>query len=192
MKPFVTISLLFFAFSSYSQIEIPQYQQTCKLMQKNNFSYCINQNDYSTCWLAGKILASDFENQVFLPPDANFFPKLAESGSYLWANLEKQVQLWAIEYDSLFVVTGKSIIPGDSVNEPVTLYYKAILKGCQGDAIGFIINPVTDKGKLNEFAVTIDQVEELTKMDFFFRLDTDLQEIIESSFKKEFWPISFE
>jgi endonuclease G len=192
MKLYITIFLFFVAFTGYSQIEIPQYQQSCKLMQKNNFSYCIDQNDYSTCWLAGKILAADFNNQVFLPPDVNFFPELAKTGSYLWANLEKQVQLWAIEYDSLYVITGKAIMSGDSVTEPVTLYYKAILKGCQGDAIAFIIDPVKDKGKLNEYAVTVDQLEELTKMDFFFKLNTDLQEIIESSFKQEFWPITFE
>lgn len=192
MKLYISISLLCLALTGYSQIEIPKYQDVCKLIQKNNFAYCIDEKDYSTYWLAGKIYASDIENHVYLPPDANFFPELAKTGSYLWTNLEKQVQLWAMEYDSLYVVTGKSVIPGDSVTEPVTLYYKAILKGCQGDAIGFIINPVSDKGKLSEYAVPVDQVEELTKIDFFYKLNVDLQDIIESSFKLEFWPVAFE
>ncbi len=192
MKLIFSFTFLCISILSFPQVDVPEYPFECKLMQKNKFSYCIDTKDYSTHWLSGTLYATDFENHVYLPPDASFFPELAGTGSYVWANLEKQVQLWAIEYDSLYVVTGKTTIPGDSVTEPATIYYKTILKGCQGDAIGFMINPGTDKGKLSDYAVPVDLVEELTKMDFFPSLNIDLQEIIENSFKQEFWPIAFE
>lgn len=192
MKLIFTLWLTGFALSGYSQVEIPEYQDVCKVMHKNKFTYCIDEKTYSACWVSGTIYGSDIENHEYLPADIEFFPELAKTGSMVWANLEKQVKLWAMEYDSIYVVTGKKTSPGDSLSAPTTFYYKAILKGCQGDAIGFVINPLSDKGKLSEYAIPVDQVESITEMNFFPTLNVDLQDIIESTFNPDFWPISFE
>lgn len=194
MRLTILFSLLLISVFSGAQVEVPNYTGECKLVQKNNFTYCIDAKLYEVKWAAGKYYKTDIENRTYIPPDADFFPDLAKTGSYLWANLEKQVKLWAMEYDSLYVVTGKIKSEPDSTtldSIPRIIYYKAILKGCQGDAIGFLIDPLNDKGKLEDYVVTIDKVESATDMDFFPTLNKDLQDIIESNVNLEFWPISF-
>lgn len=192
MKNLLASLLLMLSSLGFSQVEIPDSVNNCKLVQKGNYSYCVDPATYKANWVAGRMYKSDVEAQKYLPPDVEFFSELIEAKSFVWAKLEKQVMMWTLEFDSLYVVTGKEIIPGDSVTEPATIMYKAILKGCQGDAIGFIIDPFKDKKAIREYAVPIDQIEELTGIDLFSKLNVELQAYFESNFNTEYWPFSFE
>ncbi len=192
MRYFLFSLLFVISIFAQAQVEIPDSINNCKLMQKGNYSYCVDPATYKAKWVAARMYKRDVEAQKYLPPDVEFFPELAEAGSFVWAKLEKQAMMWTMEFDSLFVFTGKKTIPGDSINSPTTIMYKAILKGCQGDAIGFIIDPFKDKKALREYAVPIDQVEALSGMDIFSKLNPELQSIIESEFNVKFWPFSFE
>ncbi|MBN1117129.1 MAG: DNA/RNA non-specific endonuclease [Bacteroidales bacterium] len=192
MRTFLFIVLLAGLSSAYAQVEIPLTESVeCTIMQKNNFSYCLNKETYTAQWTALRISAEEIETHQPLPSDLQFFPGIKQYANLVWPKLENQVKLWALEFDSVYVVSGKVPQTSDTSISNAEIYFKAILKGCQGDAIGFLIN-MNDSGTLSSFSLTIDSLEALTHFDFFPSLNTDLQEIIESRFNPDFWPISVE
>jgi DNA/RNA endonuclease G (NUC1) len=191
MRRIVLLSILASYFTvNFAQVEIPKTETNCKLMNTHKFWYCINDSNYQTVWTAIKIEKTDIENHQFFPPDKDFFPGLAKSGSIMWKKLEDQVKYWAIEFDSVFVVTGNLSIYDSVLDQPRILFYKAILKGCKGDEIGFIINDEQVSVDLISYAVPVDSIEKITGFDFFPTLSPELQNIIESEFNSDFWPVS--
>jgi endonuclease G len=125
---------------------------------------------------------------------SNMSPQEPGFNRGIWKRLEEQVRSWAIEYHSVYIVTGpiltenlKSIGP-DKVSVP-RYFYKVILEyneqGMQG--IGFIIPNTSSVEKLQSYAVTIDSVENLTKIDFFPLLPNSKENIIESSLNLDTW-----
>ena len=176
--------------SLLAQIEIPTSSPNCKILSKNNFTYCLEEGSYKTQWTAVQIKGTDIENKVYLPPDIEFFKDLPASISFIWQNIETQTKFWAMDFDSVFVVTGFAEIELDSL--PVKAYYKAILKGSQGDALAFFVDTKSTKTDIASYGISINKLEELTGMDFFPTLNKDLQDIFESKFNWEFWPILVE
>lgn len=181
--------LLFFTFNSFAQVEVP-IASDCKLFSKNNFSYCVNPTTYKVQWTAAILYRPDIANKTYSPPDKEFFKDIPQQISQTWVNIENQVKYWSIEFDSIYVVTGKTEIFTDSITPPKKAYYKALLKGCQGDAIAFLVKE--DKGGLylKDYIISIDELEQITGMDYFHKLDESLQEIIEAEYNLEFWPIT--
>jgi len=185
----LVISILY-SLTASSQIEIPYVQNGQNKYFKRNVCYTIDK-DYNIIWTAYKLIRTDIEHLKFMPPDREFFPNIAHQNSKLWNLLEDQVRMWAIEFDSLYVVTG-CITLNDTVNQGVKAYYKAILKGCQGDAIGYLMQNNKKINDLSECVLSIDKLEEITQMDLFCSLNKDLQEIIESGYDLNFWPLMVE
>lgn len=186
-------ALLLISISSlkaFSQVEIPSGINNCKTLNTNNFWYCVDESDYQTVWTAIKIEKSNIENRQFFPPDKDFFPDISKFEHNNWTKLENQAKFWALEFDSVFVVTGLVNIQDSSKKQPIKYFYKAILKGCKGDAIGFLMNNDSKSGDLLSFAVPVDSLEHLTGLDFFSVLNPDLQTIIESEFNTDFWQVS--
>jgi DNA/RNA endonuclease G (NUC1) len=189
-----SILLLFLFFllpaSLYCQVGIPATHCNCKVIHKNNFTFCTDTLKYQTIWTSAKITRSDIENHNYFPPDKDFFPGIVSIDYYSWTRLENQVKYWAIEFDSVFAVTGKAELAAGIDSNKRTFYYKAILKGCKGDAIGFQFGDKETRPELISYAVAVDSLENLTGFDFFPALDPDIQSIIESSFNADFWTIS--
>lgn len=188
-KYFFLATIIALSNSLIAQVEVPN-SDNCKLFQKGNFSYCVNPDTYKVVWTASILYGGDIEKQNFTPPDSEFFKDIPQQISGTWVNIENQVKFWSIEFDSLYVVTGKTEIEVDSLTPPVKAYYKAILKGCQGDAIGFLIKEPEGGKDIKEYILPIDKLEKITGMDFFQSLDPSLQEIIEPEFNPGFWPIT--
>jgi DNA/RNA endonuclease G (NUC1) len=193
MKPASILFILpFFSTFSFGQVELPNTTSGCSVMHKNKFWYCINEKTYQPVWTAIKIEKSDIENHQFFPPDKDFFPGMSKINGKVWDKLENQVKYWAMEFDSVFVVTGNAMYYDNSINDFKFGYFKAILKGCKGDAIAFLVCTDQDSEDLLSYAVSVDFIESKTDFDFFPTLSTDLQKIIESSFNADFWPISIQ
>lgn len=174
-----------------AQTEIPAGNREGKIIKQGTVSYAVN-SEYKVEWSAIKITTADIESNVFIPNDSELFRELAIKDYPLWPLLEKQVQLWALEFDSVFVVTGKVPLAKVEENAAGAGFYKVILKGCKGDAIGFLMPPGRTGTSLLDFAVPVDSVETLTGLDFFPGLDKALQQIIEPAFDIQFWPLSIE
>lgn len=181
------ISLLFLLLAHLSilqaQIEIPAGDTNCKIQKSSKVSYCVNNDTYNMEWIAMQIKASDITNKAYLLPDSEFFKNMPNNVEAVWDKIENQSRIWAVEFDSIYVVTGVHI--SDSSKS----YYKAILKGCQGDGLAFFIDQPNIDASIKQYAITIKQLEEKTNLDFWPTLNKDLQDIFEADFSWDFWPL---
>jgi len=115
---------------------------------------------------------------------SNMSPQIRNFNGGIWRELEEQTRDWAQKYKHLYVVSGPVLtvrplgeIGRNDVSIPRS-YYKVLLdnRGPELKGIGFIMdNEVSDK-HLSEYAVTIDEVESLTGIDFFPNLLSPEQE----------------
>lgn len=126
---------------------------------------------------------------------SNICPQKPLLNRGIWKELEEQVRCWAITDSSLFVVTGPVIrnslkrMGKNSVAIPDT-FYKVIASphGKNPKGIAFLFaNKGYKNTSLESQAVSIDQVEKLTGIDFFSTLPDVLQQKIEKDVNKADW-----
>ena len=125
---------------------------------------------------------------------SNMSPQFPGFNRGIWKKLEELVRTWAIENDTICIVTGpvltsglKSIGP-DKISVP-NYFYKVILDYTQPDikGIGFIISNTSSSLPLQNFAVTIDSVEKFTGIDFFPLMPDDQENLIEKTLCIKCW-----
>ncbi|MCB0550043.1 MAG: DNA/RNA non-specific endonuclease [Phaeodactylibacter sp.] len=147
-----------------------------------------------------------------LAPSADFrWSERALSESYFYSNMSPQIDVfnregWA-ELESLirgyvfrnpgsqlFVVTGPILREGLPVIErgvnKVSIpeyFYKVVLDREKGTGIGFIIPHRQINAPLETFAVSIDEVEQRTGLDFFNLLPEPEEAALESRLEKSAW-----
>ena len=129
---------------------------------------------------------------------SNMSPQLPAFNRGIWKILEEKLRDWALENDSILIVTGpillfkkgtkQAAIGPNSVTVPA-YYYKAILdfKKEKSKSIAFILPNQGSKMPVQSFMVSIDSLEKLSKIDFFYKLDDKLETSVESMFCKECW-----
>jgi endonuclease G len=119
---------------------------------------------------------------------SNISPQISSFNRGIWKKLEELVRSWAIENNTIYIVTGPVLTKGlPSIGEnKVTVpnyFYKVILDysapGVKG--IGFIIPNVGSSEPLQHYAFSIDSVEKYTGIDFFPLLPDDQEELIEKT-----------
>ncbi len=117
---------------------------------------------------------------------SNMSPQVPAFNRGIWKELEEQVREWARSNRSLYVVTGPVLEDGlptighNGVSVP-RFYYKVLLDYTQPEvkAIGFILPNEGSKLPLSTFALSIDEVEKATHIDFFPALPDDEEAKIE-------------
>ena len=104
-----------------------------------------------------------------------------------WAKLEEKVREWVVRDSALLVFTGPVVSDNDSTlaNRRVTVpraYFKVIMAHCVRPrrVIAFIYPNGHCGGRLRKYAVSVDEVERLTGLDFFSRLPQEEQHRLES------------
>jgi endonuclease G len=117
---------------------------------------------------------------------SNMSPQVPRFNRGIWKKLEMQVRNWAVEYDSLYVVTGPifdSLMPtiGPHRIAVPKAYYKVLLQKRNGEwfGIGFVLPNGSLKGNIMQYGTSIDDIEELTGIDFFWRLDEISEKMVE-------------
>ena len=108
---------------------------------------------------------------------SNMSPQEPGFNRGIWKNLEEQVRTWANVYDSIYIVTGPVLKDGlvqigsHGVSVP-KYYYKVIFDytGSDAKAIAFLMPNAASAESLEHFAVSVDQVEQETGIDFFNKL----------------------
>lgn len=111
-----------------------------------------------------------------------------------WAKLEEKVREWAVRDSALLVFTGPVVNTGDTtlssgrVKVP-SAFYKVIMAPCVRPArvIAFIYPNGSSGGRLRQYAVSVDDVEQKTGLDFFPFLPADEQRRLESAVNLEIW-----
>ena len=119
---------------------------------------------------------------------SNMSPQVQSFNRGIWKKLEEQVRTWAIENEEIFVVTGPVLKEGlptigpNKVSVP-EYYYKAILDYRDPDkkAIALLLPNQASKKPLPGFAISIDQLESETGIDFFPKLEDDEEVKLEST-----------
>ena len=126
---------------------------------------------------------------------SNMTPQTGEFNRGIWADLESVVRTFAYDNEAVYVVTGPVLTDGpyktigaNRVAVPKR-FYKVILDYTEPGlkAIGFVLpNEKSDK-RLQSYALSVDEVEEITGLDFFPALPDDQEEMIESSYDVSLW-----
>ncbi|MEX2484087.1 MAG: DNA/RNA non-specific endonuclease [Brumimicrobium sp.] len=126
---------------------------------------------------------------------SNISPQEPSCNRGVWKRLESEVRKWAIQYDSILVVTGavlesdKNKRLGQSDICVPDAFYKALLvyHNDKTYTIGFVISNHSSKAELSSFAVTIDELELIINLDFFPFLGKKEQSEIENIVQAEIW-----
>ena len=130
---------------------------------------------------------------------SNMSPQKINFNGGVWRELEEQVRDWAKKYGNLYVVSGPMLdekpidyIGKNDVAVPAA-YFKAIVDENDGDprGIAYIIPHEKVSEQLDEFAVSIDELESRTGIDFFQNLfSEEIEEKVESTLNKKPWYFS--
>ena len=111
-----------------------------------------------------------------------------------WTKLEEKVREWAARDSALLVFTGPVVNEGDTtlasgrVAVP-SAYYKVIMAPCVRPkrVIAFIYPNGHSGGRLQQYAVSVDEVERRTGLDFFPTLPADEQQQLERVLNLDAW-----
>ena len=111
-----------------------------------------------------------------------------------WTKLEEKVREWATRDSALLVFTGPVVSEGDTtlasgrVAVP-SAYYKVIMAPCVRPkrVIAFIYPNGHSGGRLQQYAVSVDEVERRTGLDFFPTLPADEQQQLERVLNLDAW-----
>ncbi len=126
---------------------------------------------------------------------SNMAPQIREYNNGIWKELEEQTRDWAYKKDDLIVISGpimsgiQESIGKNDIGVPKS-FYKILVdgEGRTADAIGFVIPHAKSDKRLQEYAVSIDEIERLTGLDFFDNyFEESDEEAIEESFNINKW-----
>lgn len=125
---------------------------------------------------------------------SNISPQKSDFNAGVWNRLEQKVRYWADKYDGLYVITGGVLEPNlktigeEDVSVP-DYFYKVLLdvSNDKPRMIAFLVPHKNSDRPLYEFVVSVDELEELTGIDFFHHLPNDIESKIEKSSEYKSW-----
>jgi endonuclease G, mitochondrial len=126
---------------------------------------------------------------------SNMSPQEKEFNRGIWEKLEEKVRDWAVQNDSILVVSGpvlkgiKRYIGKDSVGVP-PYYFKVIadISHPTYKVISFVLPNKGSNREIMDYAVTIDSVEKLTGLRFFPEItDRAMRKKLETSLSTSQW-----
>jgi endonuclease G len=112
---------------------------------------------------------------------------------YVWIEFAKTIKAWAYECGKLYVVTGPVLADspfptfGPSKVSIPERYYYVLLDSADMRGAGFVMRNSMASGTLKQFSMSIDEVEEITGIDFFPALPDDQENAVESKFEADRW-----
>ena len=123
----------------------------------------------------------------------NICPQLHALNDGCWRKLELAIHRWAKRDKRLIIAAGPvlknvmhTIGPDRNISVPAA-FYKVVYAPNQGRAIGFIFNNEKISGGYASHAVSVDYVERVTGIDFFYALDDALENQIEAHSSIDMW-----
>ncbi len=168
----------------------------------------IHKYDYSGSGYDRGHMCPSADRQATVPQNkdtfyySNMSPQMPDLNQGIWAKLEDQERGWAsITGDTLYICAGGTLnkpenIIGYSVTSQMAIpkyNFKVILrKKASGtyDAIGFWFeNKAQSRTQqlTTAFVKTIDDIEALTGLDFFYGLDATIQNKVEAEYRPQDW-----
>ena len=160
------------------------------------------------CPSADRLRATECNYQTFFL--TNMQPQFNKFNSGLWQKMEEDIRTWASQSDTLYVCKGGTIDKRDNIIEyvyqrshqtsmansshiPVPKYFfTAVLsrRGSQWQAMGYWVEQ-TNADRSNDdrrsYAVSIDELENRTGLDFFCNLPDDIEAKVEKTMTTSYW-----
>jgi endonuclease G len=123
---------------------------------------------------------------------SNMSPMSASFNRGIWSRLEDWVREEALGNSGLYVVTGPILSKScGSIKGSITVpcaYYKIVFTGgSQPKMLGFVLSNAGASGSLQAFAVSVDEIEKRTGLDFFPQLENTLEQSLESKVSLSGW-----
>lgn len=118
---------------------------------------------------------------------SNMAPQDPSFNRGIWADLEAVVRNMAYDEGTIYVVTGPVLTDGpyktigeNKVSVPKN-FYKVVLKydGDNSKAIGFVLENENSDRDIESFALSVNEVEKITGIDFFPLLEDTIEENVE-------------
>ena len=127
---------------------------------------------------------------------SNVCPQNRNLNGGVWKDLEEQVRDLAAQKGSIYVVCGP-IVSDDyqtiGVNKVVvpSAFFKVLLQEENGKiyTIGFVYENVAGRRPMSTYAMTVDEVEELTGIDFFPSLPDRIEKRVEAEVDFTKWTV---
>ncbi len=125
---------------------------------------------------------------------SNISPQNREFNAGVWNQLEMQIRRWVKKNGTHFVITGGVLQKGldeigdEDVDVP-KFYYKIIAKGNADNLtmIGFLMPNKPSSKPIEDFVVSIDNIEALTGVDFFQDLPDTQERTLENIINLKAW-----
>lgn len=112
-----------------------------------------------------------------------------------WRSLEERCRDYARRFGSVYIAAGPVV--GDAKNGTIGYnkvvipdgFYKVLLVHVDGgyQGVGFYFENKAGHKPLSTYAMSIDELEALTGIDFFFSLPDWVETKVESTYSKDFW-----
>lgn len=127
---------------------------------------------------------------------SNISPQEPGFNKGVWRELEELTRDWAKRFKHLYVVTGPVLSQpikfwiGENQVAVAPSFYKVLLDLSEPEvkAIGFIVPNQTSTERIESFAVSVDDVEQLTGINFFQNLmEPGLEKELEAKFDVSLW-----
>lgn len=114
-----------------------------------------------------------------------------------WKALEELAREWARAYGEVFIACGPIVVSdydviGKNFSIAVPLaFYKVILRATETSwtSIGFVFQNESGHKPLLTYIHTVNEIEDLTGIDFFYNLPDDIEEKVESEYDLNYWMI---
>ena len=133
-------------------------------------------------------MSDDVNEESFL--FSNMSPQLKSLNNGIWKKLEKWVRDQALEFDTIYVVTGPVFVNnlGSIGSNEVTIpgyYYKTLLRFTNNNtkSIAFLIPHVNAIGNIKDYIVTVNTIETFTNLNFY----PSIQNKVESQYEPSKW-----
>lgn len=126
---------------------------------------------------------------------ANICPQKHELNTGAWNTLESKERLWAKRDSAIVIVAGPIYDSSDTetigrnkVRVP-SAFFKVLLApyATPMRAIGFVYPNMKCEGNMQAYAVSVDDVEKMTGMDFFAALSDEIENDIEAAVSFKDW-----
>lgn len=131
-------------------------------------------------------------NQSFLL--TNMCPQTHQLNSGVWQSLEDDCRSWAVKYNDIYIAAGPIFYNGltrtigqGKVGVP-DAFFKVILRmNPTQEAIGFIYPNDGSYGDRKNYVKSVDDVESITGIDFFYNLPDEIEKQVESKASLTAW-----
>ena len=117
----------------------------------------------------------------------NMCPQNSRLNNGGWKYLEERCRGWARHYGDIYIVCGPifynskyKTIGNGKVGVPDAFYKVVLYIGKKPKALGFIYPNNGESNKIQHYVTTVDEVERVTGIDFFYNLSDEIEDRVES------------